>query len=47
LKLKNFKKLKKIKKKLETDMWHVRFKIFNYLNTISENEQIDHNLTKI
>jgi len=27
-------------------MWHVLFKNVNYLNTVSENDQIDHNLTK-
>ena len=28
-------------------MWHVLLKNVNYLNTVSENNQIDHNLTKI
>jgi len=37
----------KLKKKTEADMWHVLFKNVNYLNTVSENDQIDHNLTKM
>jgi len=45
--LKNLKKLKKIKKKSRADMWHVLFKNVNYLTTVSENDQIDHNLTKM
>jgi len=28
-------------------MWHVLFKNVNYLNIVSENDQIDHNLTKM
>jgi len=57
LKLKKIKKIKKIKKKLKkikkklkkpgTDTWHVLFKNVNYLNTVSEKDQIDHNLTKM
>jgi len=43
------KKLKKIKKKLKKGayMCHVLFKNVNYLNTVSENDQIDQNLTKM
>jgi len=54
LKLKKLKKkLKKIKKKLKkikkpgVDTWHVLFKNVNYLNTVSEKDQIDNNLTKM
>jgi len=28
-------------------MWRAMFKNVNYLNTVSKNDQIDHNLTKI
>jgi len=44
------KKLKKIKKKLKkpgADTWHILYKNVNYLNTVSEKDQIDHNLTKM
>ena len=47
-----FLKLKKIKKKLKkikkpkTDTCHVLFKNVNYLNTISEKDQFNHNLKK-
>jgi len=44
------KKLKKIKQKIKkpgADTWHVLFKNVNYLNTVSENDQIDHNLMKM
>jgi len=44
------KKIKKIKKKIKkpgADTWHVLFKNVNYLNTVSEKDQIDHNLTKM
>jgi len=52
LKLKKFKKnlkkeLRKKFKKPGADTWHVLFKNVNYLNTISEKKQIDHNLTKM
>jgi len=40
------KKLKKIKKKLKKSE-AVLFKNVNYLNTVSENDKIYHNLTKI
>jgi len=47
-KLKRFqKKLKKKSKKPGADMWNVLLKNVNYLNTVSENDKIDHNLTKI
>jgi len=39
-------KLKKLKKP-EADTWHVLLKNVNYLNTVSEKDQIDHNLTKM
>jgi len=40
------KKLKKKSKKPRTDTWHVLFKNINYLNTVSEKDQIEHNFTK-
>jgi len=47
---KNLKKIKKIKKKSKkprADTWHVLFKNVNYLNTVNEKDQIDHNLAKM
>jgi len=41
------KKLKKKSKKPGVDTWHVLLKNVNYLNTVSEKDQIDHNLTKM
>jgi len=41
------KKIKKKQKKPGADTWHVLFKNVNYLNTFSEKDQIDHNLTKM
>jgi len=39
--------LKNKKNKTGVDTRHVLFKNVNYLNTISEKDQIDHNLTKM
>ena len=41
------KKFKKKSKKPRADTWHVLVKNVNYLNTVSEKDQIDHNLTKM
>jgi len=41
------KKFKKNKNKLIADTWHVLLKNVNYLNTVSQNDQIDQNLTKM
>jgi len=47
-KLKKFKKnSKKNSKKPRADTWHVMLKNVNYLNTVSEKDQIDNNLTKM
>jgi len=46
-KLKKFKKNLKKFKKPGADTWHVLFKNINYLNTVSEKDQIDLNLTKM
>jgi len=43
----NLKKFKFFLKKPGADTWHVLFKWVNYLNTVSEKDQIDHNLTKM
>ena len=39
----------KLKNKIKSGVhtWHVLFKNVNYLNTVSEKDQIDHNLTKM
>jgi len=41
------KKVIKIKKKSGTDTWYKLFKNVNYLNTVSEKDQIDYNLMKM
>jgi len=44
----NFFEIKKnFKKKTRANTWHVRFKYVNYLNTLSEKDQNDQNLTKM
>jgi len=45
LKLKKLKR--KLKKKIGADTWHVLFKNVDYLNTVSEKDQIEQNLTKM
>jgi len=47
LKLNFFLKKLKKSKKPGADTWHVLFKNVNYLNTVSEKDQIDYNLTKM